>query len=618
MSAGDQVLHDLVDVVLAEDLAGVLGRSRVEVGGPDLDAERDERRLVIPLGGGDELVLRAVPRRFPCSWALSRPPVLLTSPGGDRRHLSAGEVLAALARLVPGDWPGLPAVLDDLRAAPERARVAATTTAAAVATVGANGSLLDWERLASLRDRPFHPTARVRHGWGPADHDRYGPELARSFGLDWVAVSRDHLERGGRGPEPADPAAGLLSMDEAAALALAWEAAGLDPAEHVAVPVHPWSGAHRLATALEAAAGTGACRPLALGLGSFVATSSVRTLAPRHGGNGHVKVALPVDCLGASRLLSARHLRNGVTGERLLRAVVAGNAHLGHRLALCDETSWCAFSAPGVDEHTAGQLGCLLRRYPSERAGEPATTLVPLSALGVVAPDGSAPALSHLLAARGSDASAADALDLVTDVALLLADVALHCFAAGVMPELHGQNVVLVARAGRLERVVLRDHDAVRVHLPWLRCSGIDEPGYLVDPRTPNTLLNETPEDLLAWFQTLAVEVAVRAVVEAATTGFGVRETDAWSAVAGALATCVGDSALPRAAREVSARQLLEAPAWPTKLVLGPLLERSGPGSASMPSGRGRGPSPLGGLDRMSGARCRPAPTPAAAGTAVG
>lgn len=315
--------------------------------------------------------------------------------------------------------------------------------------------------------------------------------------------------------------------------------------------------------------------------------------------------------------MPARHLRNGVTGERLLRAVVAGNARLGHRLALCDETSWWAFSAPGVDEHTAGQLGCLLRRYPAEWAGGP-TTLVPLSALGVVAPGGSAPALSHLLAARGSAASAADALELVSDVALLLADVALHCFAAGVMPELHGQNVVLVARAGRLERVVLRDHDAVRVHLPWLRRSGLDEPGYLVDPRTPNTLLNETPEDLLAWFQTLAVEVAVRAVVEAAATGFGVRETDAWSAVAGALATCVGDPALPEPAREVSARQLLEAPAWPTKLVLGPLLERRGPGSASMPSGRGWGPSPLGGRDRMPGARCRPAPAPAAAGTAVG
>ena len=51
----------------------------------------------------------------------------------------------------------------------------------------------------------------------------------------------------------------------------------------------------------------------------------------------------------------------------------------------------------------------------------------------------------------------------------------------------------------RSTSLVLRDHDAVRVHRPWLAAAGLPDPGYVVDGRTPNTLAPDSPEALLAW-----------------------------------------------------------------------------------------------------------------------
>src|SRR5207253_1436612 len=58
---------------------------------------------------------------------------------------------------------------------------------------------------------------------------------------------------------------------------------------------------------------------------------------------------------------------------------------------------------------------------------------------------------------------------------------------------------------------------------------------------------------------------------------------------------------LPPAAAEIAERQLFHAASWPTKLVIGPLLARTGTGGGSMPSGTGRAGNPfLAGDDRAA------------------
>ncbi|MGG1877170.1 IucA/IucC family protein [Paenibacillus cisolokensis] len=60
-------------------------------------------------------------------------------------------------------------------------------------------SLLALERCAALRDRPFHPVAKVKLGWGRAECGLYTAEAGQPIRLRWMAVRRDRLLSGGAG-----------------------------------------------------------------------------------------------------------------------------------------------------------------------------------------------------------------------------------------------------------------------------------------------------------------------------------------------------------------------------------------------------------------------------------
>jgi len=170
--------------------------------------------------------------------------------------------------------------------------------------------------------------------------------------------------------------------------------------------------------------------------------------------------------------------------------------------------------------------------------------------------------------------------------------------------------VVVVCRQGRVAGLVLRDHDAVRIHPPWLAAAGLPDPGYVVDDRTPNTLVAGHPPALLAWFQMLGVHVGLHPVARAVGTATGAGEATCWSTIADATDACLSELAAPpgappdtsparsgaldlRPAVEVARHQLLACATWPVKQVLGPLLERGGSCGTSMPSAVGTCANPL-------------------------
>src|SRR5437763_1309209 len=230
----------------------------------------------------------------------------LTPPGRQRsRH-------GLLAELVPGDTPEPPGALaaSRRRPAPDRDRRPAVV---GPVLVPGPPALLDWEGLRGVGDRPFPPTGRARHGWDWARHRRYSAAADRPFGLDWVAVRRDHLDCGTvdrlaealslgrvdrragdgerrRGAAAADrdptPADALLDIDDRSALVAAMAGAGVDGPDHVALPVHPWQHAHVLADLFAAEWRSGVCVAVASGLGAFRPTAATRTLVPSAAGAG--------------------------------------------------------------------------------------------------------------------------------------------------------------------------------------------------------------------------------------------------------------------------------------------------------------------------------------------
>jgi siderophore synthetase component len=631
------VLRSLVDALIAEDLFGFRSRGRIGsvAGALYLPLSGDERHVQVGLGQ-DAVVYRARPAVALQPYRLSRPPVLLLgSDGGGPVPLSPRELLdLVVTRLAESRAPNVDEVLDDLDLAVVHGAVLLERDGLwGRVRSAARPAPLDWEALTAVGDRPFHPTGQARHGWDRARYQRYSPAGDGPIALDWIAVRSDHLESGSverladvlalaravrvrdgehreaaplpdRPPSPADA---LLSVDERVALESAVAAAGLEGPDHVVLPVHPWQRAHVLGDVFAAELRSGVCVPVAEGLGAFRPTASTRTLVPP-GEAGpamvHVKLPVGITTLGALRLLPPRYLANAARAQRLLEQAADRHPVLEGRLSVCDEQAWWAFAAPGgagAYDDKPGHLGCLLRVWPETAEGA-GRSLLPLGALGVLLPDGSAPGLTRLIADRGDDPGApAAALDVFDDVASVVSEVALACFGLGFMPELHGQNAVLACDGGRVAGIVLRDHDTVRLHRPWLAEAGLPDPGYDVRPGAPNSLWAASPEELLGWFQTLALEVALQAIGRALVTAYGVGEDTVWRRLADVVRAARSGVGLPPAAAEIAERQLFHASTWPTKLVIGPLLARSGTGGGSMPSGVGRAGNPfLAGDDRAA------------------
>jgi staphyloferrin B synthase len=482
-------------------------------------------------------------------------PVVLVAPGAPPRAIVAPvDVLDLLVG--DGVWAGLPRLRRDLEDAVDKTAIALNAAAEAEAEVLASSPapLIAWERLASLRDRPFLPTAAAKGGWDADAFRRYAPQFGAAFPLRWVAVPADRV----RG-SAADVASVVLNEDERRDLLR------LVPNGHVALPAHPWQ-------ADEVLPRLGLCVDLGCELGQVRATASLRTVALLERPHVHLKLPLAVVSLGAMRSLPARYLRNGQRGTALLRAMASTDPVLARRMALCDEDRWWALKGDWFDDRLA-HLGCQLRIYPT------GTTLVPLAALAVVAPSERIPA-AELLGPG----------DAIEQLARRLAEVALACFARGAMPELHSQNVVLAIRDGAIERLVLRDLDTVRIHRPWLRAAGMPDPEYLLKPGR-NTLVIDTPEELLGWFQALGIELGLGAVIATRAEVGDLAEEELWESARRGIERAL--DGLGRTGAAAMARtELLEADTWPVKQAVTPLLEAEEV-DTGMPASWGRGPNPL-------------------------
>lgn len=452
-------------------------------------------------------------------------------------------------------------------------------------------SLLALERKAAFRDRPFHPVAKVKLGLTEGEYRRYSPEFGSRIALGWMAVSRKHVVAG-EGARDAEPAGLLLTEEEAARLRREMEERGLAPDDYVPIPVHPWQ-MPRLAEHLREEMAAGVCVSLAAEAGIYRATSSLRSLMPESGSGLHVKLPLGLHSLGGLRYLSAIKLMNGGRAERLMRLALERDPELGRRLLLCDETAWWAYLPESRDlfAEAPRHLSAMLRQYPPALGAE--TRLVPMSALAVFGSAEGGHVFDEWLRWRGEAETEASVVRLFGEAMHVFFDAALRLFRLGMMPEVHGQNSVLVVERGRAKGLLLRDHDALRVHVPWLSANGLADPEYLLRPNYPNSLYHDDPGKLLSFFQTLGIQVNGYAILDSLSRYYGIPEKRLWLELRETLERAEDSAGLEGEARRVVHRHLFEAEAWPWKHLIRPLLKPRSRAAGSMPFGMGQAPNPL-------------------------
>lgn len=566
-----RLTQDLLDALWLEDLYGFRAQCslRAEHGEMVLDITLDHARSLCWHGRRAQGL-----RPFRVS---QRPPVLRAG-----IHMHELTVIAAVEMLETAEWwrerSGRCARL--FRLAERQAAFTAAHEPDILARLGTPQFLLAWEGVSCLRDRPFHPLARAKEWNGEPSAD-FSPETATPITLHWVALPRERVLGGVNVGQPvAESMLDERQLKTLASVAYAHRASG---EAYLWLPVHPWQW-RRLKEA--ATPDLADCMDLGAGPGTALPTVSLRSLAISGRPDTHIKLALSVQALGALRTLPPRYLHNGALAFACLDDLRRRDTWLAAHLLLCDERQWWALRQRDFLQAEPGELACLIRRYPALPAG---TTLMPMAALPATTAAGALPAFDYLL---GSLVSENAAWTLFADIARALLELGLRCYAHGVLPELHGQNVLLACRGAHVVALVLRDHDSLRICPPLMQAAGTAVPDYVLDCNTPNTLVLDSPRDLLAYLQTLAIEVNLYAVLAALAEHYGRGEAYGWDIVRMTLVTCLATIPLPEHLAAQSRSLLLGEPSWPFKQVLTPLLDRAQIGTG-MPSAMGRLANPL-------------------------
>lgn len=454
-------------------------------------------------------------------------------------------------------------------------------------------AFLQAEKKAAFRDRPFHPVSKVKLGWGKDECRSYTVEYGGQITLHWMAVHRERLICGQ--PQAADPMTLLLSEKERSPILEEMNEKGLDPESFVLLPVHPWQMENVLPRHLAKEIKEGICIPLRSQAGAFSATSSVRSLLPADAGSHHVKLPLGIRSLGGLRYLSAVKLMNGQRAEQLLRKAVERDDVLNKRLFLCDETNWWAYLPENRDlfADSPRHLSALVRQYPAAWMEDPNIRLIPMSALAVCGRGEAGHLFDEWLAIIGERRSESAIHQLLREVIQPFFDVCVRLFALGMMPEVHGQNAVLLWREGKITGLLLRDHDSLRVHVPWLLANGLEDPKYTLRPGVPESLYHQTPESLLSFFQMLGIHVNSYAIIECLSRHYGLGEDKLWQTLQECLEAAVSQATLAEEVQAVLQQELFGKTTWPWKQIIRPLLKHHAKVPSSMPYAKGEAPNPF-------------------------
>ncbi|GAA3955883.1 hypothetical protein GCM10022278_13050 [Allohahella marinimesophila] len=339
----------------------------------------------------------------------------------------------------------------------------------------------------------YHPSFKARLGFTLGDHVRFGPESAKGFALEWLAVRRTQLHH--RLPEPAEAFAerelGREAWDHLGT-ALFMQQASWD--DYMPVPIHPWQWQH-LSQALQPALTRGDIIHLGLAGDEYCATQSLRTLQNRAWpSKANLKLPLNVVNTSSVRSLDSHSVCTAPVVSQWLRDVVATNAFLSERgLVILQEYAGLLYCPADACEAEAldGQLGAIWREslHPYLQPDESA---VPMTALMLTEADGK-PFVHHWIVQHGLAAW----LARLIEVAVL---PVWHLFVEeGIAVEAHAQNSILIHRDGWPERLALRDfHDSVEYVEGFLK-----RPELKPDFAKLNAAYAQAPEDRYYWMSSI-------------------------------------------------------------------------------------------------------------------
>ncbi|HJT04775.1 MAG TPA: IucA/IucC family protein [Pseudonocardiaceae bacterium] len=337
---------------------------------------------------------------------------------------------------------------------------------------------------------PLHPCARLRAGMSTQEQFRYAPEWADDVTVRIVAVARQSFTHP---PSARCTTTGELRHwhpDAADAAAAHLRRIGHEPADYELLPVHPWQLHRALQDRYTDALNRE--RIIAIPHAGIPAHPllSLRTLAPAANRRAaHLKTSVDIRLTTATRLVSPPTVHNGPIMSALLAQIWRHEGGFGGRLGrlvgLSELAGGSYRAAPGEPPEAAAGLAAIIRESP-ERHADDGEVALPVAALAARSPLTGRPVLAEALdeLAPAHRCPSSDGGDTAMRFLAHYCDCTLPALVTllsrwGVALEPHGQNAVVVLRAGLPIRLLYRDFGSVRVSPARLARSGVGPPALI-------------------------------------------------------------------------------------------------------------------------------------------
>ncbi|WP_459204648.1 IucA/IucC family protein (plasmid) [Ralstonia pseudosolanacearum] len=381
---------------------------------------------------------------------------------------------------------------------------------------------------------PYHPGYKSRMGFTLDDNRRYAPECASGVTPLLLAARRDRCRWSASRDVGQGEPRHLLSASEQAAFDARLAQLGLDPADYLPLPVHPWQWEALVETAYHTAFARRELVPIGMLSERYAPQQSIRTLANTGRRDApSLKLAMSLVNTSTSRVLAPHTVRNAALMSDWLAD-------------LAERTDWPAPLARPVflkeiagvgyvpQTPVAGQYGalaCIWREsvHRHLRAGE---TALPVTAITHVDADGR-PLVADWVARHGVQAWVRRLVERVWLPVLHM------LWRNGTALESHAQNMVLLHVDGLPERVALKDfHDGVRYSRRWLRVAppALEGPPAEHARVNPNSFIETDDADELRDFTGDALFfVNLAEIAWFFACHFGLDETAFWEIAAGAI-----------------------------------------------------------------------------------
>lgn len=482
-------------------------------------------------------------------------------------------------------------------------------------------TLIAAEQWASLMDRPFHPLAKGKLGFTATEYQRYMAEFNQPIKLVWVAIAKSHVMVAEYVQDMTiqNPASYLLDTTQQQSLMRELDDKGIADT-HIAMPVHPWQMTHVIDDMYTDDLANGTVVALTFEALITYASSSMRSMLIDADTPNSIKLPIGVYALNSKRYLPALKLINGEKNQAILMQARTLDPVLSAQLRLWDERLWWGYMSPSHLHYKSAinpyfyqekptHLGAMLRQLPADLCDD-TIQLLPMASLGMLVYkqgvshhmfDGIVQEGIHSTSQNSAQDSIEGALQNKEHAVIAcfknLCDVflgtILRCLRLGFAPEMHGQNIVIVLKKNRFTSLLLRDHDSVRIHLPWLARQQISDPEYLSPPDFKNRLYRETPQALIFYLQSLGLLVNIRAIIESLVEHYHINEETLWHeamiSIEEALATIDFDDDQHQVIRD----ELLNSSHYPHKTLLLPVIARGADPHGSMPAGESKTINPF-------------------------